>query len=190
MKIEIHHIPTDGLALEFKRPVREFPGLKALVDSGECEFVGALAIHLEVLPMRDFIRVKGRLDTRIRQVCGRCLAVFEAPLKSRFTLNYSKQIPQDVHKAGVEGIELTADQIGMIYFEGEEIDFTDAIQEQAILAIPLNAVCKPQCKGLCPRCGNDLNVAPCHCGAPSPDGPFAVLKEMKSQLKKGKDSEP
>ena len=184
LKIEIHHIPTSGLTLDYQRPARDFPGLKALLESGECEFVGALAVHLEVLPQHDFIRVKGRLDARIRQKCGRCLATFEAPVNSRFALNYSRQIPQDVHKTDTDGIELTADQIGMVYFEGEEIDFTDAIQEQAILAIPYNPVCRPQCKGLCPRCGNDLNVEGCNCRDPIHDGPFAVLKDIKSQLKK------
>jgi uncharacterized protein len=184
LKIEIHHIPASGLILDSERPARDFPGLTSLLDSGECEFVDALAVHLEVVPMRDFIRVKGRLETRIRQKCGRCLTIFEAPLRSRFTLNYSRQIPQDVHKADTQDIELTADQIGMVYFEGEEIDFTDAIQEQAILAIPFNPICRPQCKGLCRRCGSDLNVEPCDCSEPSSDGPFAVLKDIKPQLKK------
>lgn len=190
MKIEIHHISTQGLALEYERPAQDFTGLKALMDSGECEFIGALAVHLEVVPLRDFIRVKGRLSARIRQECGRCLTAFEAPLNSRFTLDYSRQIPRDVHKTGTEGIELTADQIGMVYFEGEEIDFTDAIQEQAILAIPFNPVCKPQCKGLCPHCGSDLNVEHCQCSESIPDGPFAVLKDLQLRVKKGKETEP
>jgi DUF177 domain-containing protein len=189
MKIEIHHIPTNGLELEFIKPARYFQELKAMSDNGEGEFVEPLNIHLDVSPLRDFIRVKGRLNTKIRQTCGRCLEPFEVSLKNRFTLNYSHQIPEDVHKEGAEGIELTADQIGMVYFEGEEIDFTDAIQEQAILAIPFNPVCKPECKGLCPRCGNDLNKASCTCGEKKADGPFAVLKEMKLKLKKGKDGQ-
>jgi uncharacterized protein len=190
MKVEIHHIPTSGLELELTQRAQNFPELKAIWDSGECEFVEPLAIRLEVLPMRDFIRLKGQLATKIRQACSRCLEFFVAPLSNSFTLNYSRQIPKDVHKTGTEGIELTADQIGMVYFEGEEIDFTDAIQEQTILAIPFNPICTPACKGLCPRCGNDLNKGTCTCGKKKPDGPFAVLKDMRSQLNKGKDSEP
>jgi uncharacterized protein len=189
MKIEIHHIPTSGLILDYERPARDFPGLKALIESGECDFVDALAVHLDVMPLRDFIRVKGSLVAKVRQECGRCLATFEAPLSIRFTLNYSKQIPKDVHKTGTEGIELTAEQIGMVYYEGEEIDFTNAIQEQAILAIPFNPVCNPQCKGLCSGCGCDLNVERCHCDGAIPDGPFAVLKDMKMKLKKREDTE-
>ena len=189
MKIEVHHIPSDGLALEFIKPALHFSELKTMSERGECEFVEPLAIHLEMFPLKDFIRVKGRLDTKIRQICGRCLEPFEVPVKSRFTLNYSRIIPADVHKDGTEGIELTADQIGMVYFEGEEIDFTDTIQEQVILAIPLNPICKPACKGLCPRCGNDLNKTPCTCGEKETDGPFAVLKDIKVNLKKGKDGQ-
>mgnify|MGYP000718262681 CR=1 FL=1 len=55
MKIEIHHIPTNGLTLEYHKPVQDFPDLEALSKSGECQFIGALTVHLEVLPMRDFI---------------------------------------------------------------------------------------------------------------------------------------
>ena len=183
MKIEIHHIPTDGLELEFIKPALYFSELKAMLERGECEFVDPLAIHLDVLPLRDFIRVKGRLETKIRPICGRCLEPFEVPLKIRFTLNYSRNIPEDVHKDGAEGIELTADQIGMVFFEGEEIDFTDAIQEQAILGMPFKPICKADCKGLCPRCGKDLNSGPCLCDEKEPDGPFAILKDLNLPLK-------
>jgi DUF177 domain-containing protein len=190
MKIEIHHIPASGLELEFIKPARFFPELNAMQEKGECEFVDPLVIHLDVLPLRDFIRVKGRLHTKIRQACGRCLEPFEVPLKNRFTLNYSRQIPEDVHRDGVEGVELTADQIGMVYFQGEELDFAVAIQEQAVLAIPFNPICKPECKGLCPHCGNDMNQGSCNCGEKKPEGPFACLKDLESQLTKGKDGEP
>jgi len=184
MKIEIHHIPTEGLTLDFERPARHFSGLKTIIENGECEFVKPLAIHLEVMPLRDFIRVKGRLGTSVRMACGRCLEDFESPLQSRFTLNYSRDIPKDVHKADTEGIELTADQIGMVYFEGEEIDFSDALQEQVILAMPFKPICKTACKGLCPRCGKDLNTGPCRCDEKAPDGPFAILKDLDLPLKK------
>ncbi len=184
MKIEIHHIPTQGLVLDFERPAQHFSGLKAMMASAECEFIRALAIHLDVLPMPDFIRVNGRLETTVRQACVRCLDLFEYPLRCRFTLNYSREIPQDVHNAGTEAIELTADQIGMVFFEGEQIDFTDALQEQVILAMPFKPVCKADCKGLCHRCGKDLNSGPCFCDEKEPDGPFAVLKDLKLPLKK------
>jgi uncharacterized protein len=179
MKIEIHHIPSQGLDLDFERPAHHFIGLKELVQSGECEFQSPLAIHLEVLPVRDFFRVRGRIETTIRQACVRCLETFDSPLSCRFTLNYSKQIPQDVHQADTAGIELTAEQIGMIFIEGNEINFQDALQEQVILAIPFKPLCRTDCKGLCAQCGQDLNSGPCRCSHKPAEGPFAILKQLR-----------
>ena len=184
MKIEIHHIPTQGLHLDGERPAQNFAGLKELIASRECEFLAPLVIQLEVLPVRDFFQVKGRIDTTIRQACVRCLESFHRPLRSRFTLLYSREIPMDVHKKDAEGIELTADQIGMTFFEGEEIDFTDALQEQVILAMPYRPLCRNDCKGLCARCGHDLNTGPCPCAEQPSEGPFAVLKNLKLPIKK------
>ena len=183
VKIEIHHIPSEGLDLAFERPAHHYIGLKELTDSGECEFLTPLAIHLEVQPIRDFFRVKGRIETTIRQACVRCLTDFSVPLATRFTLNYSREIPKDVHKADTEGIELTADQIGMVFFEGDVIEFNDALQEQVILAIPYKPLCKPECKGLCAQCGKNLNTGTCSCRHKSSEGPFSILKDLKINAK-------
>jgi DUF177 domain-containing protein len=184
MKIEIHHIPAQGLSLNAERPARHFAGLKELIDSSECVFVAPLSIQLEVRPERDFIRIKGRIDTTIRQACVRCLDKFERPLKTRFTLNYSKKIPQDVHQDDAEAVELTAAQIGMIFIKGEEIDLTDDLQEQVIMAIPYKPLCAEDCRGLCAHCGHDLNTGPCHCGEQRTEGPFAMLKNLNLPVKK------
>ena len=178
MKIEIHHIPSQGLDLDFQRPAHHFIGLKELIQSGECEFQTPLSIHLNVLPVRDFFRITGYIETTIRQACVRCLEIFDSPLTSRFILNYSKQIPKDVHGDDASGIELTAEQIGMIFFEGEEIDFKAALQEQIILAIPYKPLCRSDCKGLCAQCGQDLNAGPCQCRHEPKEGPFAILKQL------------
>lgn len=179
MKIEVHHIPSNGLSLSAQERADRFASLKQLMDSGECEFVAPVSIDLQVQPMRDYIRVKGRIHTAVRQACVRCAEMFDGPLKSRFTLNYSKEIPMDLHRSGKDGIELTAQQIGIIYYEGDEIDFTDALQEQVVLALPIKPLCSENCKGLCPRCGADLNQGACQCADKEDDGPFAVLKKMK-----------
>jgi uncharacterized protein len=184
MKIEVHHIPSQGVNLDFERPVHHFSGLKELIDNGECEFLTPLAINLEVMPIQDFFQVKGHIRTNIRQACVRCLEDFDSPLKSSFTLNYSKAIPSDIHAPDEDGIELTADQIGMIFFEGEEIDFKDALHEQMILAIPYKPLCKADCKGLCAQCGQDLNTGPCQCSQKPAEGPFAVLKDLKLSMPK------
>lgn len=179
MKIETHHIPSIGFDLKFDEPAAEFESLKQLMDTSVCDFITPIRIDINVMPMKDFIRVKGALATVVRQACVRCLGDFDFTLKSRFTLNYSKQIPKDLHDKEKEGIELTAEQVGIIFYKGDEIDFADTIQEQVVLAMPYNPLCTEGCNGLCSQCGQDLNKGKCHCGVTQDDGPFSALKNLK-----------
>lgn len=179
MKIEVHNIPSHGLDLAFEKRADSFPSLKRLMENGQCHFVTPIVFDLNVKPMRDFISVKGFFKTMVRQACVRCLVDFEHPLRSRFSLNFSKEIPKDLHHKDKEGIELTAQQIGIIYFEKDEIDFTEVTQEQVILSMPYNPICSKACKGLCHQCGQDLNKSKCQCRERKNDGPFAALKNLK-----------
>lgn len=179
MKIETHRIPSQGLTLKYQKQTSEFKILKEMVATGEYHFKAPLAIDLEVLPARDFIEVSGRITTIVALACSRCLERYELPLKHQFQLTFSQKIPKELHSDDTQGAELTADQIGVIYFKGEEIDFRDAIQEQVVMALPYIALCKQTCKGLCPHCGIDLNHDTCQCDGRPASGPFDVLKGLK-----------
>jgi uncharacterized protein len=179
MKIQIQHISSQGMELVYEEPAAGFASVKELMDSAECGFVTPVAIKMQVTLMPDFIRVKGRLSTTARLACVRCLEDFDQPLDSSFTLDYSKEIPSDLHGDDKAGVELTAQQIGMIHYTGDEIDFKDAIQEQIILAVPYQPLCHDGCKGLCPQCGLNLNTGGCQCGDKAPSGPFDILKDLK-----------
>ena len=178
MQVEVHHIPSHGLEMASREDAAQFPALKELTDNGECEFIEPIAVQLTLKPMRDFLRVEGSLSSLIRQPCVRCLETFDHRLKSRFTLNYSKEIPKDLHQNNKEGIELTAQQIGIVFYEGDKIDFSPSIQEQIVLAIPLKPLCRQSCMGLCSQCGQDLNKSECQCDTQASNGPFDVLKNL------------
>jgi len=179
MKIEVHHIPSQGLALASDEAAASFGSLKELMDRHVCHFTASISINLHVEPARDMIRVKGCFETVVREACARCLENFEHPLKAEFRLNYSKKIPSDLHREEKEDIALTAQQIGMIYYDGDEIDFSEALQEQVVLAMPYRPLCREDCKGLCSKCGQDLNKSACQCEQKPAEGPFAVLKNLK-----------
>jgi len=179
MKIETHRIPASGLGLEFEERPDHFTSVKELMDTGECGFVAPVGIFLQVIPMPDMFRVEGVFNTTIRQACVRCLEPFDRSLTRQFTLDYSKSIPDDLHRDNGDSVELTAQQIGMIHYEGDEIDFTDAVQEQILLAVPYQPLCSDTCKGLCARCGQNFNHGDCRCGRQDTVGPFEVLKKLK-----------
>jgi uncharacterized protein len=60
-----------------------------------------------------------------------------------------------------------------------DIDLGDAIREALILAMPEYPLCREDCRGLCPRCGADLNQGPCAC-PPVPDPRWGALEALRN----------
>jgi uncharacterized protein len=126
------------------------------------------------------VEIEGSISTAVRLSCGRCLQSFETPVESSFALTYKQKEPDtDESGSSQEELELTAEDMGLIYYQGEEINLQNEIQEQVVMAFPLRTLCKQDCKGLCPQCGADLNNEVCDCDRSPPAGKFAALKNLK-----------
>ena len=82
--------------------------------------------------------------------------------------------PAAAHEPG----RLSADDLALSYYEGDEIDLTPLVHEQTILALPTRPLCRETCRGLCPRCGANLNSGACGCPAAPPDARLAVLHTL------------
>jgi uncharacterized protein len=97
--------------------------------------------------------------------CVRCLKEFSKPLVWKLTELYAFN-------------EKSVSDSGLIVPEDAQIDAAPLIREYALLEVPINPICKPDCKGLCPVCGQDLNIADCGHRPESNDSPFAALKDL------------
>jgi len=62
------------------------------------------------------------------------------------------------------------------YYQDDVVVLDDLVRQEAILAVPFSPQCRADCRGLCPQCGQDLNVGTCAC-APPPDPRWAALRE-------------
>ncbi|HEY2030087.1 MAG TPA: DUF177 domain-containing protein [Myxococcales bacterium] len=71
-------------------------------------------------------------------------------------------------------------------YEGKELDLRPAVREQILLSLPSAPVCSEDCKGLCPRCGKDLNEGECGCDRTVMDPRWAALKGIQLESKKEK----
>ncbi len=69
------------------------------------------------------------------------------------------------------------------FYEGEEIDIWPILKEILFLSLPIKTVCKKNCRGLCPNCGQDLNAGDCDCFVATGHPGMAVLKQLKDKLK-------
>ena len=109
--------------------------------------------------------VQGKFSGAMTLECVRCLKEFSKPQVWKLTELYAFN-------------EKSVSDSGLIIPEDAQIDLESLIREYALLEVPINPICKPDCKGLCPTCGQDLNVADCGHRPESNDSPFAALKDL------------
>jgi uncharacterized protein len=124
------------------------------------------------------IRLKGRLETSLELPCARCLEPVVHEVSRGFDLLY-RPLGSDAGRAELSVTEAEA-EIG--YYQGEGLLLEDALREQLLLALPLKAVCREDCKGLCPHCGKNLNEGQCSCAEPVEDPRWSALKEIRDKL--------
>ena len=179
MHIRLEQISEEGVVIEFEEPSANFAVLADMVNEGQCEFLAPVGAGLRAQRFGDIVEIEGRIKTSVRLACGRCLQKFENQLESRFVLTYKKGMSDEEAEASKqEEIELKHEDINLIYYQGEDIDLQNEIQEHVVMAFPLKPLCKPDCKGLCPKCGSDLNEGDCGCVQTSSAGKFDALKNL------------
>jgi len=177
--IDLDDIKEQGLSLELMEAFDHFPALNELQADGEVVFLQPLDIRLMARKFEGMVIVEGSVATVVRLQCCRCLQEFEQPLDATFSITYARQLPAMEEGGDGAEVELQADDLGMLAFEGDEIDLTETVQEQVVMAMPFKPLCREDCQGLCSQCGADLNDGDCGCRDQAMDGKFAALKDFK-----------
>ncbi|MEM7048815.1 MAG: DUF177 domain-containing protein [Acidobacteriota bacterium] len=124
--------------------------------------------------------LRARLETSQGLQCDRCLTTFDHELISDIELMV---VAQD-EEPDLE-VELRADDLGLLYVEGEFLDTQPLMLEHLQLGVPMKPICRSECQGLCAGCGADLNDGSCSCEGSSPDPRWAALGELKGRLPEG-----
>ena len=134
------------------------------------------AVALEVEPDGREVFVRGRLMATVPQTCGRCLEVFAAHIEAPVDV---RLVPKP---AGADNVELGADDLDVDFYENDELDVARVVENEATLALPMKPLCREDCRGLCPACGANRNVAPCTCDPRPPDPRLAALRDLAARL--------
>ena len=109
--------------------------------------------------------LQGKFNARTTVECVRCLNEFEQHVKFKITELYAFK-----NKA--------VSDTDLILPDDAQIDLQSLVREYALLDLPIKPLCKPNCKGLCSVCGEDLNQTDCGHGDLKEDSPFAALKDL------------
>lgn len=129
-------------------------------------------------------RLAGQVTGTVSLSCARCTEPFEFAVDAPFDLRYVPAAPDSTvaGRAGAtdddeDGVEIGEDDSVVSYTE-PVIDLVQVAREQTYLALPMKPLCQPDCKGLCPQCGTNWNVATCNCENRWEDPRFAGLKSL------------
>jgi DUF177 domain-containing protein len=120
------------------------------------------------------ITIKGEVCAELQLECDRCLKSLSILVSNTFEVEY---VTPDIYQAG-QAAELLDDDLSLSVFEGEVVDIDELVREQLLLALPAQVLCREDCKGLCPVCGNDRNLTDCKCQEAETDPRWAGLKEI------------
>jgi len=147
---------TPGLSVPFDYPLEGFEGMLPLAAPPRA--AGGIRNRAGV------VTLKGSAQVRLHVQCDRCAAPFEyraeVPLEHTLVLSLNRE-----------------DSGGLVLLEGTRFSPDSLVWEDIVLSMPPKLLCAPDCKGLCQRCGRNLNEGPCEC-KPDTDPRWAVLQDL------------
>jgi uncharacterized protein len=118
--------------------------------------------------------IDGHVDTCVQVDCDRCLKPVQVPVSTDFSLEYITGGDYEESQLA----ELTEEVMSVSVFDGESIDLDEIVKEQILLAVPTRTLCKNDCLGICPQCGNDRNAGECGCEQDEVDPRWSALKDL------------
>jgi uncharacterized protein len=173
LKINVVTIPEEGLKHVLSEDGSRFK--ECLTDIAKIDFtLRKVDLDCLITKTSTTVFIKGKLSAIIKSCCSRCLEIVSIPIGGDFVYTL---VP--VKAETKEDMELTAEELEISHYQGDFIDLTSIICEHIILQIPIKTLCREECKGLCARCGINLNASSCNCHLAVVDNRMAVLKNLK-----------
>ncbi len=191
MDIELNRLSALPMALQGDVRIADDPD-SSLAQDG-IRFPDPFRIDGEVRLDRGHVLVRGRIEGSVQLECGRCLGPIMQPVALVFEARYAEsglapRVPGASPSGGArdddDGVELTPEDMDVSFLAPgtTTLKAAEVIREQVLLEVPIRPLCRPDCQGLCPRCGA-ARSAGCDCpGTPVRDIRLAALAEIKARL--------
>ncbi len=169
MLIEVAQIPPEGLDVALPEEELDL-GASTEVWVGPAKVRGDLRVDRS----GHGLLISGTFSNQVQLVCGRCLEQFRFEAQDRFQVYC--QIPTPGQPA--EEYELADDELDVTYLEEGRINTDHLLRENILLSLPVQPLCHEDCRGLCPRCGANLNLGTCSCTQTHGDPRLQVLRKL------------
>jgi uncharacterized protein len=173
MRIEVENLKEQGEAFSHL-----YAPVEVELEEEGARLVSAAEVTGNASKKGEEVRVRGSIKTEVELLCDRCAAPRRAPLEVEFDARF---IPQATAADETDNVELLAEDLGLATYEGDAVDVDELVREQIMLALPLRNLCREDCKGLCPKCGADLNAGQCSCEQKEIDPRWSALADWKNR---------
>jgi DUF177 domain-containing protein len=165
MKIKISNLSEGTHHFRFSEPVSSV-GL-------ESPFEGNVKVEVELKKTHNQIILDSTIFVNAVYECDRCTSDFNKLLRADY---------QMVYLLGVDPVESGSDNIAYLFAETDVIDISNDVRDFSILSEPLKKLCSDECKGLCYKCGKNLNEGECSCNKDEVDARWLPLMGLKNKL--------
>ncbi len=162
---------TDVLTNQGKvLPMQIETGIKQVLVGGESYQV------LKSVPV-DFVftntqkgraRIEGKTEFTFAVTCDRCLK----PVEQKIVLVFTREVTAPDMSTG------SSEEDEQDFMDGYQLNVEDLLNSEIVTSWPMKILCKPDCKGICPKCGRDLNTGTCDCDTFVPDPRMAAIKDI------------
>jgi uncharacterized protein len=129
--------------------------------------------HLQFMRVGQGILVRGKLATTVELECTRCLTTFQSA--TQFEIEEEFKPTLDIN-TGTRLVQEDGQDQATLIDERHILDLGEIVRQDLMLSLPPSPVCRPDCRGLCPICGQDRNEASCDCQPEVIDPRWAALK--------------
>ena len=136
-------------------------------------FYGNCKVDVKLAKSHSQIVLDADINLHANYQCDRCGQDYSTKIKNSYKIVYLFG-----NEPGND------DSFNLVYLpvDADKIDIANDVRDYAVLAIPMKKLCKEDCKGLCPRCGKDLNEGDCNCIGNETDPRWDPLEKLKNKL--------
>ena len=134
--------------------------------------IGPVVGELQVENTGSLLLLRGELRATLKFACVRCLGAFERPI----TMTIEEEFSTGETEPDVATMD--RDEPDASAMSDFVLDVSEFVRQQIFVNVPIASICRENCRGICPRCGQNLNEKDCDCAVEPADSPWAKLGDL------------
>lgn len=153
--------------------------VQAVLDGDGVNAHGPLHGAVTLMRTTDGILVTGSLETTVQLTCDRCLESFDETVILEVKENFRPTVDID---SGAALPPVKGEELATLIDEHHILDLSEVVRQLILLETPMHPVCRPNCSGLCPQCGQNLNEGQCDCETQTVDPRWSKLQSLLDDM--------